>query len=189
MKKLSNIYSQILKEGPNDMIDVSCAALGSINIGGRYLLFKEKLKYQPIGGGLKYKPSAIPFLESIGYTTNRTDNDIRIQIPTSKWDIFKQWFESGNDRETSIDREISEELGSFIDSKYLSQMNTNNYQLKEVIANKNRIFQIHQITFSDEVRNVILNLVKTNELFILATPEEIKNRVNGISDHSINIII
>jgi hypothetical protein len=177
------------EELENDMIDVSCAALASIDINGRYLLFKEKTKFQPIGGGLKYEQSAIPFLESIGYRTNRTDDDIRIQIPKSKWNIFKQWFQSGEDREISIDREIDEELGPFIDNKYISQMNTSNYQLKEVITNKNRIFQIHVITFSEEVRDVIINLVKTDERFILATPEEIRSGVGGISDHSVNIII
>jgi len=177
-----------ISESTDRMIDVSCAALGSIKIDGKYLLFKEKMKYQPIGGGLKFKPSAIPFLESINYRTARTDNDIRIQIPESKWEIFKQWFQSGKDREISIDREMEEELGSFLDSSYLSQMNTSNYQLKEVIEGKHRIFQIHQITFSDEVRNAILELVHHKQLFILATPEEMKSS-DEISSHSHNIIL
>jgi hypothetical protein len=68
-------------------------------------------------------------------------------------------------------------------------MNTSDYQLKEEINDKFRMFQIHHITFPNEVRNVILQLVKTNKLFILATPEEIKNGSYGISAHSSNIII
>jgi len=186
---MKRFIKKLLRESlEDDMVDVSCAALTSINIGGRYLLFKEKIKFQPIGGALKYQPSAIPFLESIGYQTNRTDNDIRIQIPRSKWDVFKQWFKSGKDREISVDREINEELGPFMDSKYISQMNTSNYQLKEVITNKNRIFQIHIVTFPEEVHDAIINLVKTDERFILATPEEIRSGSGSISDHSINII-
>jgi len=171
------------------MIDVSCAALASINIGGRYLLFNEKQKFQPIGGGLKYLPSALPFLESINFQTDRTDNDIRIRIPASKWGVFKNWFESGSDRETTIDREIDEEIASFLGRDLTGKMNTSNYQLKEVISNKNRIFQIHKATFPDDVREALINLAKTNDKFILATPDEIKSQANGISDHSIYIVV
>lgn len=170
------------------MIDVSCAALSSIVIDGNYLLFKEKQKFQPIGGALKFEDSALPFLKQLPTQIDRTDNDIRVKIPSSKWDEFKEWFLSGRDREVSIDREINEEIGPFLDAQYIAKMNTSNYRIKEVITNKNRLFQIHQVTFPDDVREAILNLVKTNEHFMLATPVQIRTRTNGISDHSMYIL-
>jgi len=170
------------------MIDVSCAALANIEINGRYLLFKEKQNFQPIGGGLKYLNSALPFLEKIGFETDRTDKDIRIRIPISRWEVFKNWFESGKDREITIDREIDEELRPYLGKEYTSKLITNNYEFKEVITNKNRIFQIHKIKFDEWVMNGIIRLVQNNEQFILATPDEIKSKTNGISDHSIYIL-
>lgn len=166
------------------MIDVSCAALGNIQINGRYLLFKEKTKFQPIGGSLKFLDSALPFLEQIGFQTDRTDKDIRIRIPSSKWDIFKKWFESGKDREVSISREIDEELGPYLGREFTNKMITDKYELKEVITDKYRIFQIHRISFDEVVMKAIMNLVESNPSFILATPDEIKSQANGISDHS-----
>jgi hypothetical protein len=192
---LSESYRSRLKElaglessESEEMVDVSCAALANIEVDGRYLLFKEKKKFQPIGGGLKYYDSALPFLESIEFQTERTDNDIRIRIPVSNWETFKKWFYSEQDREVSIDREIDEEISPFLGSQYTSKMNTSNYKVIEQITNKNRIFQIHKITFPEDVKQAIINLVNTNEQFILATPEEMKSSANNISDHSQSIL-
>ena len=192
MKELRKIIRKIISESiemDGEYIDVSCAALASINVDGNYLLFKEKSKYQPIGGGLKYYDSALPFLESINFRTDRTDNDLRIQIPKENWEEFKKWFESGRDRETSISREIDEELTPYLGSSMVGKMQTNNYNLKEVITEKYRIFQIHKITFPDDVREAIIELVNNNEEFILATPSEMISQSNNISNHSFNIIL
>jgi len=190
---LSESYKTRIKElaglSGKKMINVSCAALGRIVIDGKLLLFKEKKKFQPVGGGLKYYQSAIPFLESIEFETDRTDMDLRIRIPESNWIIFKKWFESGVDRETTIKREIDEELTPFLGSKYTNKMNSESYVLKEAITDKNRIFQIHYITFPKDVREAIIALVNRNEQFILATSEEIVSQAHGISDHSDNIVM
>lgn len=176
-------------ENVEERIEVSCAALASIVIDGKYLLIKEKQDepYQPIGGALEYKDSALMFLNSIGFQTKRKDNDLRITILKSKLDEFKTWFESGADREITIDRELVEELGEFIDSSILSQMNTNDYILKEVITDKFRIFQIHDITMSDDIKSAFIQLIDSNPMFKLFTKDEIENNRHEISTHSIYV--
>lgn len=173
----------------DDRIGVSCAALGSINIDGKFLLLKEDKKFQPIGGGLKYEDSAIPFLQSIGFETDRTDNDIRIKIPKSNWNAFKLWFEKGIDRETTIDREIEEEVGPYMDPSLLRKLNTKPYFNKMVLTDKNRIFQIHQITMDDSLKLDFIDLATRNPNFGLFTKEEVLTRLDIISDHSQYIII
>lgn len=184
---MKNFIKKLIRE-KFDSINVSCAALASISVDGKYLLFNEGDGYQPIGGALKYFESAIPFLQSINFTTTRTDNDIRITIPKTKINEFKNWFLSGKERETTIEREINEELTGSLNSEYINDLKTINIKLKEVMKDKLRIFQIHKISYSNETKIGLIDLVKTNQNFILATPEEIKNKTNGISDHSVYII-
>jgi hypothetical protein len=191
MRNMIDNFKRLIKEAEDNLyIEVSCAALASIEIDGRFLLFREKLKFQPIGGGLKYYDSALPFLESIDFKTDRTDNDIRIKIPKIKWEEFKNWFESGEDRETSIKREIDEELAPFASSEITDEMNSDDFFMKEVITEKYRIFQIHRVTFPEHIKEAIIELVDSNDRFKLATPEEIMNpQEHSITDHSINILI
>lgn len=173
----------------DDTIGVSCAALGSINIDGKFLLIKEDKKFQPIGGGLKYENSAITFLKSIDFKTDRTDNDIRIKIPRDNWNAFKLWFEKGIDRETTIDREIEEEVGPFMDISRLRLLNTKPYFNKIILTDKNRIFQIHQITMDDSLKLDMIYMATHDPHFGLFTKEEIVTRLDIISDHSQYIII
>jgi hypothetical protein len=184
-----NEYRKLF-ENVQDRINVSCAALASINIDGKFLLIREDEKFQPIGGGLRYDDSAIDFLNSINYETSRTDNDIRINIPKSNWNKFKTWFESGIDRETTIDREIDEEVGMYIDSSILGQLDTKNYSNIEVIGDKYRIFQIHKVSMTDDIKQHFIDLMLINENFQLFTKEEIMStRRDIIAGHCQYIVI
>ena len=182
-----NEWRKYNENSENEMMNISCVALAQIEIDGKFLLMKEA-KFQPIGGGLKYDDTAIPFLTSIGFETTRTDNDLRISIPKSNYEKFKIWFEEGIDRETSVDREVEEEAGEFIEPSILKQLNTTHYYNRVVNANnKHYIFQIHHVTFNDDVKKVLLDLVATNPLFRLFTKHEIYNQRNIIAGHSLYI--
>jgi hypothetical protein len=171
----------------DERINVSCIAIAQIEIDGKFLLMKEE-KFQPIGGGLKYEDSALPFLTSIDFSTTRTDNDLRISIPKSEWEKFKHWFENAIDRESTIDREVEEEAGEFIPQDVINRMNTNHYYNRVVILKqKHYIFQIHHVTFGEEVKRILLDLVATNPRFGLFTKHEIYNRRDIIAGHSLYI--
>lgn len=192
MEILSETYKKRLQELADinevKMIDVSCAALGQIIVDEKYLLIKDENSYQPIGGALKFYDSAIPFLKSINFQTDRTDNDLRIKIPEINFEKFKMWFLKGIDRETSINREIEEELTPFLGEMYTKKMKMDDYKTIEANTNKKRMFQIHNIIFKNDVKNAIINLVNKGDEFILASKADIQNRSNGITDHSKYII-
>lgn len=174
---------ELYKEAQDERVSVSCAALARILIGDKYLLFNEKKNFQPIGGALRYEDSAIPFLDSIGFQPERDNNDLRINIPRSKWETYKQWFNSNKDRELTIKREVLEELQPFMKSN-LSSIGESIVDIKEVLTNKNRIFQIHELRLPENILKELLHLVETNEQFILATAEQINAQYGGISEHS-----
>lgn len=102
-------------------IRFSISALIRIQIDDQYLLIRgsrvNKTKFQPVGGVLKYYPSATRDLELCGYgsdTLYKVDDenreDLRLTIAGGKLCQFLSWYESGLGREQSPWREFWEEL-------------------------------------------------------------------------------
>ncbi|HAP60796.1 MAG TPA: hypothetical protein DCR93_15285 [Cytophagales bacterium] len=101
-------------------IRFSMAYLYLIRVDGEYLLIKnEKQKnYQPVGGKYKFLPGASQKISerfSLGddetMPANTTNNDdIAVMAPALRAVAFEDWFNSGEDRETSHWREFYEEL-------------------------------------------------------------------------------
>lgn len=97
-------------------IRVSCASLCRIKVGQRFLLLlnrnrRSKGIYQlsPIGGALEV--TDLDFLALFGATPENPDEpDLRFTMPHRMLGTFRQWFYSGQGRETSPFRELYEEL-------------------------------------------------------------------------------
>jgi hypothetical protein len=97
-------------------IRVSCASLCRIEVGRRFLLLlnhnrRSKGVYQlsPIGGALEVTDLA--FLALFGAIPENPDApDLRFTMPEQMLGTFRQWFFSGQGRETSPFRELYEEL-------------------------------------------------------------------------------
>jgi len=178
-------------------IAISCAALARIIVDGKYLLVFDKGTHKPIGGGLKFNKESMPFLESIGYNTDRTDNDLRIDIPENKYNQFKHWFHMFIDRETTVHREVMEELQPFLQVD-ISDMKETYERIDETNRDigpskmsteyKNRLFQIHKVEFSDDQIEEIRSAVLTHADLVLVTKEQILNEEMNISPHAKHIL-
>lgn len=184
-------------------ISISCAALARIIIDDKYLLLMNKGKYGPIGGALKYDKEAIVWiLDKIDYKPERTGEDfydLRINIPEHRWNKFKKWFNRGQLRETTINRELVEELQPYLKSDISKShenichtVETSGDILKDNAHNtvyKNRIFQIHDVILSKDAEKEVRKIVENNDDLILATKEEIKKSLRNISQHSKHIVL
>ena len=178
-------------------IAISCSALARIMIDGKYLLLVENGVLKPIGGALKYTDESLPFLNSVDWQTQRTDNDMRIDIPEDVYDIFKTWHNLFIQRETSVHREVMEELQPFLQldisdmtETYITTIETigDEGPSKMDLAYKNRLFQIHIVEFSDQVIEEIKSAVHTLADLVLVTKEQIINEENNISPHTKHIL-
>ena len=101
--------------GP-EKIRVSCSALARIRIDGRYLFLLNKNsvsvgkpKYSPVGGALEFDDRGRKFLQSIGAELEN-GRDLRFVIDKDRLPEFLEWFEKGDGRESSVLRELEEEL-------------------------------------------------------------------------------
>lgn len=97
---------------------ISCLSFARIH--NRYgelalLLNKGRLKHNklriltPIGGGLEVKDAGRKFLLGRGAEFEKGD-DLRFWIPDAQMEAVKDWFELRRNRETSVLRELNEEL-------------------------------------------------------------------------------
>lgn len=83
-----------------------------------YLLVmgERRKQYQPVGGCYKYYSSAVPTLDKLGFLPEAFSNgvqsqfDLRLEIPENSLAEFRKWFNTGNDREFTFDREFREEV-------------------------------------------------------------------------------
>jgi hypothetical protein len=107
-------------------IRISCASLCRIELDGRYLLLlnhnrREKGLYilSPIGGALTVRDPGI-FARFDAVPENPASSDLRMLLPLSQLEAFRQWFYSGDDRERSPYRELYEEL--VIESRLLESL-------------------------------------------------------------------
>jgi len=104
----------------NQEVRLSLAYLYRINVGGKYLLVKSRLRnfYQPVGGVYKTLPGSERIFRELGVRPDRmieTQNgvakgDLRVHVKGAHVVDFLAWFDSKADRETSPWREFCEEL-------------------------------------------------------------------------------
>jgi len=77
--------------------------------GGR-LKHKNERVLSPVGGGLEFTPQGQAFLASLGSTDFEGANDLRFCIPDHRLQDVINWFMRRTQRETSVMRELTEEL-------------------------------------------------------------------------------
>lgn len=106
----------VQEAGMDNRIRVSCAVLCRIEHEGRYLLLINENRRRrgiyvlsPIGGALTFVDP--DYLLEIGAQfEDPNTNDLRLTLPLSALDLFRQWFYLGKGREQSPFRELYEEL-------------------------------------------------------------------------------
>ncbi|MGW3916882.1 SMODS-associated NUDIX domain-containing protein [Streptomyces sp. NPDC005070] len=103
-------------------VRVSVASLLRIQDDDHYLLIHSPYRpdsYGPLGGVLKYHPSARPDLDRLGFREDgrvdqRMRSDLRGFLPARALLRFARWLHDERDRESSLEairRELAEELG------------------------------------------------------------------------------
>ena len=183
-------------------IRISCAALASIMIDGKYLLLLNKRSYRegrivytPIGGALEYLPSGKAFLDNLGARYERETPDLRFKMDSENLELFKFWFEKGIDRERDVVRELTEEM--IEEENIFDTLNSNDYDISylrtETPINpykgimNNFFFEIYDVRFSEEKINEIKDYINNQgqvKKAILVTEKEIKN---GLTINKIEI--
>ncbi len=178
-------------------IRISCASQASIKINDKYLLClnKSSLKrgekiYTPFGGALEYLPKALEFLNNLDADFERETPDLRFKTDLDNLNLFEIWFKQKIDRETTIDRELIEEM---VDEEGIfDSLSENEFRATYVKTVKDpqdynglmnyRYFEVHNIEFNRNKLNIINNLLDNGESYmILATVEDImKSEINGI---------
>lgn len=186
-----NEFKQFINES-NSNIRVSCASLAAIIIDGKYLINvnfgKRKsgnIVYTPFGGALEYKPDALPLFNEFNAQFERDTPDLRMSFDSKYLSEFKIWFNSKIDRETSIDRELYEELVT--EENVFNQLSSNDYTTQyiktvettsEDTIKSYRFFEIYKISFNENKLDEILeNLKQSNTGLYLADKNEILNGV------------
>ena len=121
-------------------IRFSISALVRVRVDDQFLLVRGYRieRFQPVGGVLKYYPTALPELMACGlepdvlYERDEVnENDLRIVVRADRLCRFLKWYESGKGREHSPWREFYRELivaghishtsTPFADFQYLSR--------------------------------------------------------------------
>lgn len=98
-------------------IRVSAAGVCRIELGDKLLvglnrdrLTRGRRTLTPIGGVLRAREQAIPYLEKLGAVFEDERGGLRFRLPTGKLLEFDKWFKSRRGREISPARELKEEL-------------------------------------------------------------------------------
>lgn len=103
----------------NEYIRISAAYLLKIRLDNHYLLVKghRVKKFQPIGGAFQRYPDAKAIFHKFGVLDDNkieiddiNRGDLRVRVPARNVISFLKWFDTGQDRETTIEREFREEL-------------------------------------------------------------------------------
>ena len=178
-------------------IRISCASQASIKIDNKYLLClnKSSLKrgekvYTPFGGALEYYPEALDFLKNIEADFERKTPDLRFTTDISNLDLFEFWFNQKINRETSVDRELIEEMVH--EEKIFDSLDKDDFKtqytrtVKDVQEYNNivnyRYFEVHDVKFKRDKIDVINDLLsKGTSNMILTTLQDImQSRIQGI---------
>jgi hypothetical protein len=101
----------------SEWIRISCAALCRIEHQGKFLLLlnqnrRQKGVYQlgPIGGALRLYDLIRVRTAFHAVLENPTEPDLRLMLPQTMLPAFRDWFYTGEGRESSPFRELREEL-------------------------------------------------------------------------------
>lgn len=185
-------------------IRVSVSYLFNIKLDNKYLLIKSERRnqYQPIGGCYKYFTEAEEFLLSIGAIPEKKSNgidslmDLRLLIPTDSINTFIKWYISGQNRETTYDREFNEELVSLMPQS--KQLLFRNICTEKQASGSFDIFydeekgiksikpmDIISINLTPEQKHVIHDICAHNSNLVTATEEDILNGYTTLKDKTI----
>ena len=160
-------------------IRLSIAYLFRINVAGKYLLVKSRLKpvYQPVGGAFKTLPGSEKVFEKLQVRPDRlietehgiAKEDLRVHVKGINVIEFLEWFKSREDRELSPWREFCEEL---ISTGILPwrQFRYINYKFKGTIQSPiitmdsggkgMFLFEIYDLVINDEQKPILQELLR-----------------------------
>ncbi len=160
-------------------IRLSIAYLFRINVNGKYLLVKSRLKpvYQPVGGAFKTLPGSERVFEKLQVRPDRlietehgiAREDLRVHVKGINVIEFLEWFKSREDRELSPWREFCEEL---ITTGILpwEQFRYINYKFKGTVQSPiitlesggkgMFLFEIYDLVINDEQKTILQELLR-----------------------------
>lgn len=113
------LWWQLIWIPRNELIRISAAYLLRIRLDHQYLLVKghRVKKFQPVGGAFQRYPNASKIINKLGILDDNkieiddiNRGDLRVRVPARNVIDFLKWFDTGKDRETTIEREFREEL-------------------------------------------------------------------------------
>lgn len=183
---------------------VSIAYLFRINIDNRYLLIKGNRieQYQPVGGVYKYHSSFNELFNSLELRHENEKafyekNDLRVYVKGQYLDKLINWFESGKNRECTIEREFVEELIETdivdknimeeVDFEFLKRVNNGihyspHFKCKEIL-----IYDIYDVILNENAKVTFELCAKRNTNIVLATFDEIERECLDIDGKSCKI--
>lgn len=163
----------------NTEVRLSIAYLFKINIDGKYLLVKSRIKnaFQPVGGAFKTLPGSEKLFSKLGVRLDRlietehgiAKGDLRVHVKGKHVMEFLDWFHTREDRETSPWREFCEELISteilpwrpfrYIDYKFKGMIQSPIITLDS--GGKGLfLFEIYDLVVNDEQKPVLQELIR-----------------------------
>jgi hypothetical protein len=166
----------------NKEIRVSIAYLFRININGKYLLVKSRLRnyFQPVGGAFKTLPGSERIFKKLNIKPDRlietekgiAKGDLRVYIKGVNVIELIEWFNSKEDRETAPWREFCEELIStnilpwkqfrFIDYKFQGTVQSPIITLDS--GDKGMfLFEIYDLVVNDDQKLILEELLQKGD--------------------------
>lgn len=180
---------------------VSLSYLFRIKVDNKYLLVKGKRieQYQPVGGVYKYHSSFEDMFNSLELRHENTEtfyekNDLRIYVKGKSLDKLVKWFESGKNRECTVQREfveeliepgiIAKEIMEEVDFEFLRRINngvhySTHFKCKELL-----IYDIYDVILSEEAETALKSGIQQNSNAILVTFEDIERECVNIAGQS-----
>lgn len=160
-------------------IRLSIAYLFRINIDGKYLLVKSRLKpvYQPVGGAFKTLPGSEKIFEKLQVRPDRlietehgiAKEDLRVHVKGIHAIEFLEWFKSREDRELSPWREFCEELIStgilpWKEFRYINYKFKGKIQSPIITMDSGEkgmfLFEIYDLVINDEQKPILQELLR-----------------------------
>ncbi|MDI3473692.1 MAG: hypothetical protein PWR30_15 [Candidatus Woesearchaeota archaeon] len=180
-------------------IRISAASIDRIIISGKYLLIlnKSRLKenkriYTPVGGAIKIEPSSVEYLKNNldAEFEDEKDKELRLSLPKKYLLKFQDWFYKRRGREITPYRELKEEL--IDESKLLNYFSKEEIKIRYAGCHINkgitdrpgqsgketiRFLELFDVSFSEKIKDKILNSYQKNEFVSLVGKDEIENKM------------
>lgn len=184
-KRAKIFFQSVIRK--NKEIRISCAYLFRIKSEEKYLLIKGNRisQYQPVGGVYKYYDSFRFLKENLEITDEQEtgffeDSDLRIRTKGKHLLKFLDWFDSRENREVSVNRELIEELGKngdFNDQllrttkvEFIKQIKESITYSKHFKVDEIKIFDVFDLDIQEELLKRIIN----QEDIVLVAKEDIE---------------